>query len=170
MKIQPIHGWISMLISTALLGIAYFLGGYWGGSAICAAIFLTYLIPQIRKSAGTINWYFFVNLSLAAAGAALDLSIDVLIFAVGAGLAGWDLILFEQGDNQRTKMIRDEKVIVQHLKKLGTATILGLIAAFASRMIHLEISYTLTILLSLLGIAGLSASYLLIKSRKQPPA
>lgn len=169
MKIQPIHGLISMLISTTLLGFTYLLEGYWAVSVICAAMFLIYLIPPIRSTAGAITWFFFINMALAAAGTALNLSIVILIAAGAAGLAGWDLILLEQGDNQQTKMIRDERITIQHLKRLGIAIILGLIAAFASRMIHLELTFALTILLSLLGIAGLSAFYLMVKTRKNPP-
>ncbi len=169
MKIQPIHGSISMLISTAFLGIAFLLEGYWGVSVICAAIFLIYLIPAIRSTAGAITWFFFVNMGLAAAGTALDLSIEMLIVAAAAGLIGWDLTVYERGINQQTKMIRDEQVTIQHLKRLGTAIILGLTAVFVSRLIHLELTFALTILLSLLGIAGLSAAYLMVKAQQNPP-
>lgn len=169
MKIQPIHGLISMVISTAFLGIAYLLEGYWAVSVICAAIFLIYLIPPIRSTAGAITWFFVVNMALAAAGTVLDISIEMLIAAGAAGLAGWDLTVFAQGINQQTIMIRDEQVTIQHLKRLGTAIILGLIAVFASRLIQLELTFGLTILLSLLGIAGLSAAYLMVKAQHNPP-
>lgn len=138
---------ICLLTSITCLGIPYTLAGYWPIVLFFPAMVAFWIIMKKSRLfwSASILLIFFVL--LAAVGVLANLSTPLMIIASSAALAWWDLTNFGQsiviGQSPETRLLFERA----HWQSLVLAISAGLILAFVSSSLDLQISFLGTVLL-----------------------
>ena len=147
---------ICLLTSITCLGFPYILAGYWPIVLFFLAMVAFWIIMKKRSVFWSASISLIVFVLLAAVGVLANLSTLLMVIASTAALAWWDLthfgqsIVIDQPFETRPLLERT------HLQSLVLAISTGLILAFVSAYLNLQISFVGMVLLVVFTIGCLT--------------
>jgi hypothetical protein len=144
---------LCLIVSVGCLGAAYTVAGFW---QILLTLLIILLFGMLSK-----KWYrsasgfLLVFMTLTVIGVLVDLSTGLMIIACTFALASWDLIQFEQSLDGNSLLEASTPLETHHMRSLALAGSAGLLLAFLSLNIHLQLSFSMIIFLVLVAIGCL---------------
>jgi hypothetical protein len=145
---------ICLMISAGSLGTGYTLAGFWQILPLLLLILLFGMLEKKRFWSAT--GFLLVYVVLAAIGVVADLSVELMIIACTFALASWELIQFEQSLDGNSLLETSTPLEKHHMRSLALAGSVGLLLAFTSIYIHLQLSFSMIIFLVLITIGCLT--------------
>lgn len=150
----------NFFLAPAVLALSFGLQGFWLGALAALGLGL----------GGWIGWreemefwnpdiYFTAAMLLSAFGAFLGLMTILLVIAVAAALAGWDLFRFLERINQSGSSEQIEAFEKPHLARLGFALLGGSVTALIVLSAQVQISFAVALVLA--GVLIISAGQLI---------
>lgn len=156
MKTHSFLLYSGLVISTGSLGLGYILAGYWLILPLFGTMALFWFPANKRSPFYSASVFLSVFVILAAVGITLGVPVNLMIVACTAALVSWDLLLFRQSASEVSPGRAGNYLEKYHLQALALATSAGLVIAFIIRYIHLQLSFTITALLSLAAVGCLT--------------
>jgi hypothetical protein len=139
-----------LLISTASVGGAYLVAGYWQILPLLLVLAPFWIFINNQSGFWSASSLLVVFVMLAGIGITINLSPNLMIITCSSALVGWDLLLFTQDSVQDQTAKTDLLFEQQHLKSLALAAVIGLIVSFIISSINLQIPFGVTYILVLI--------------------
>jgi hypothetical protein len=136
--------------------MGYVLAGYWLILPVFGLMVLLWFPANKRSPFLSVSVFLSVFVILAAVGITLSVPANLMIIACTAALVSWDLLLFGQSASEDTPSKADSLLEKYHLQALALTASAGLVIALIIRYIHLQLSFTITALLSLAAVGCLT--------------
>lgn len=159
--------YICLIVSTGCLSAGYVLAGY----LVIIPVLLTMLLLWAFAKRGVVSWLasslFLGYIIFSAIGVIVNLPVVLMIIACTFALVSWDLIQFEQGMTEQPMRKTRASLEKYHLPSLTLAAFTGLLFAFMSTYIHLQLSYGVIVFLVLIAVGGLTLGMQHIGGKKQ---
>jgi hypothetical protein len=155
---------IHLLIAVTALAIGYALGGRlaWAfGVVFVGGLWYT---AQFRGAQGIETIIFFAFALAAAAGFWIGLPPIAMLLTMVAALGAWDLDHFSQRLRLVERVVMDNGLDNNHLRRLLLIELLGLMAGLAGLTSDLRLTFWNQVLLVILAVFGISRLVLYIKA------
>lgn len=146
---------ICLIISTGCLGAGYIFDGYWQILPVLLVILVFGMMTKNQLGFWSTSGFLLVYIVLAAIGVVADLPVGLMILACTFALASWDLIQFERNLNENLLLETSTPLKRHHLRSLALAASAGLLLAFMSLYIHLQLPFGVIISLVLIAMGCL---------------
>ena len=143
-----------LVVSIVCLGSAYVQSGYWWMLLAFPAMAVFWMALKQRSAFQTASGLLFTYVFLAAAGILTGVSVVLLAIGCTAALACWDLTIFGHELADSIPRNDDPRLAKHHLQSLGVALLVGLILAFVSLYLELNIPFIAVVFLVLLAVGG----------------
>ena len=159
---------ICLIISTGCLGAGYIFDGYWQILPVLLVILLFWMMAKKQLGFWPTSGFLLVYLALAAIGVVADLPVGLMVVACTLALASWDLIQFERNLNENLLLETSTPFEKHHLRSLVLAVSAGLLLAFMSLYIHLQLPFGVIVSLVLIAMGCLIyGMQYIVKKRKR---
>ena len=145
---------LSVLVSTACLGVGYLLAGHWFALPAMLLAWLLWLAFRNRSPFWAASGVFAAYLALAAAGILLELSLFLMVSVGIASLISWDLLTFTGSPGHAPAKAASSLLETRHLHSLGMAVSGGILASLGAALLDFQISFGLVAVLALLAVGG----------------
>jgi hypothetical protein len=156
---------LSIVLAASSLGLAYGLGGLWIPTAGMAAVGLLGILGQRANKSGMTEVAVALFVVAATAGAVLNLSMLVLVVGVIAALSAWNLDGLAR-ELASVDAVKHQRVLQEsYLKRLLLVDGLSFLLAAAAATVRLRLSFSIALLVALVGLVGLSRVLRFIRGR-----
>lgn len=143
-------------VSIGSLLIGYILGGYWLIMPILIILLMVVFLTKNMLSVWPASLFLLCYVFLAVIGVTLNLSTYLMILGCISALAYWDLTNFRQSFVNSSQPALSAPLEKYHLQSLIIAVLVGLVAAFISLNIDLQVSFGVTFVLVLIVMTSLT--------------
>jgi hypothetical protein len=144
-----------LIVSTGCLGAGYIFAGYWQILPALLVILLFGIMAKKQLRFWSTSSFLLVYIILAAIGVVADLPVGLMILACTFALASWDLIQFEQSIAGNSMLQTRTLLEKHHLRSLALAASAGLLLAFLSLYVHLQLTFGVIVSLVLIAMGCL---------------
>lgn len=158
MSLHAIVNRTCLVVSIACLGLAYVQSGYWWILLAFPAMAVFWTAFKQGSVFQTVSGLLSSYVFLAAAGIVTGLSVVLLAVGCTTALACWDLTIFGHEFTHQTSRNDDPRLERHHLQSLGLALLVGLILAFVSSYLELNIPFIAVVFLVLVAVGGFTYS------------
>lgn len=158
----------SLILAAEALAIAYGIGNLWGWAILMAGLGMLggFGPASLRLRFGN-AWLLFLVIA-AANGMMIGLPPLLLVMAVGASLAYWDLDGFNQRLGRVDPSDATRSLEKSHLRRLALALSLGLVVSLAALSIRIDLNLAWAILLGLVIMISLRLGIRALQAQKKP--
>jgi len=155
--------YISLVIATAALVLAYSLNGLWFYAALIVPLGLFWLAGIWRNKQEVNLAGLLVFVGLAAYGAQVQAAALWLLAAIVFSLIAWDLGEFRYHMTQVDASDNSEQLQAAHLKRLGMTSMVGLLAGSVALGLQITLTFGWAVLLGLLMAVSLNRLIRLVR-------
>jgi hypothetical protein len=139
---------ISIFLSNLCLAVGFIAVGQWLGLALVVFILLAWLMSRRSQ----FEWLVVMALPSAVILAAMGMwggaSPYLMIPGATLGLVGWDLTLFDQSLADDAESPAASRLVRKHYTALGLVLGVGLLAAFAGRIVSVQLPFVVILVLA----------------------
>jgi hypothetical protein len=157
-----------LFLTAGLLSIAYGLGGLWPAIPALLAIagIWAWASPKILDWTAPLGFLLFTIAS--AVGLYLFSTPGLILPAMAAALAAWDLDHFSHRAQSVQRVEEAARLERSHLLRLGAVIGVGVFLGAAALLLRVSFSFGIFFLLGLLAIIGLTRAVIFLKRSNGP--
>lgn len=146
--------WTAVALSFAALAAGYALHGYWPGSLVSLGFAALWVLIRRRsiRAAWASSLLFVLATGAAVVGVLIELVPWLMLLALSAALAAWDLDFFLRRMEAADLILDRVRLERQHLLKLGVVEMIALTFGGLALLIHLQVGFGVEVLLGVLAV------------------
>jgi hypothetical protein len=155
---------VSILISSIMLALAYVLNGFFLLAGLFLILGTMWLLDNRRRRHHLPSLVLIVFTLFCILGYWLQLSMPVLVLALSAAIAAWDMDHFIQRIQAQPPLREFDRLQRHHIKQLVIVIGIGIVIAQTVLLIQITLNFWIIFVIALLVTVSLTRVLMMIRS------